>query len=73
MPRLLSFQETANQLKATRVTLYAIIERGELTPHTIYKIGKRTKRYFDADQVTQLAKYRNEAYKQQQLTPIASS
>lgn len=59
MSRLLSFTETYQKLGVTRVTLYAIISRGELSPAIIIPIGKQKRSYFHEHEVDTLAKQRN--------------
>lgn len=56
---LLTFEQTANKLNISRVTLYRIIERGDLKPAVVIVFGKQRRSYFHENEVDTLAKQRN--------------
>jgi hypothetical protein len=56
---LLSWKQTMDTLGVSSPTLYAIIERQELTPATVQKLGRQERKFFHPADVERVRRQRS--------------
>lgn len=56
---LLSWQQTMDALNVSSPTLYAMVERNELKPTMIQRLGKQERKFFHPDDVERVRRQRS--------------